>query len=166
MTEEIGQEAVVLGSGILLRGFRAGSAMPYAELMRRVTDCALQREHRVGRTVGGTVTVRRCGIDLEEGAHRVPWRGSRVMTGIRCEAELLLRGITPEAFSDLTGGVLSFEGGAAVCEWDESPGLCWVGETSLGIVLIDLGRARADTLRLCFTEEGRGMVRLQLECEA
>lgn len=155
-----------LGAGVFLKNMNLAGADTLDKLKALCASAVADNEKCLGATRGGgsfkCVPVLR---QVEADGMRVPCVGATVLDGwdIRLNGTLLES--RPETFAALmtaaevtkSGGVTTLKPKMTLTEEDHIPSLCWVGDTSRGMVLIELSNAlNMKGMVLNFADKGEG----------
>lgn len=155
-----------LNAGVFLKGFEYDSATDADALVDLVLAALESREGVLGATRGGgTFTCTPTTRNIEADGKRSEFVGSTVNNGWTVRLSTTLLEITPENFVlALPGAEISENGNVKtvtvrteIQDADYIPTLCWIGDTSEGLVLIELDNAlNIDGASFTFTDRGEG----------
>lgn len=166
-------EHLQLGAGLFLRDFDTSGAATADALRLRIVDAIEHERGVVGATRGGgsfqcTPSLR----SVEADGMRAPFVGGTVNDGWSVKLTGTMLEITPQSFAsalisadvETTGSVTTVRARTAIAETDYIPRLCWIGDTSRGLVLIELtGALNRKGAAFTFTDKGEGTLPFEFE---
>lgn len=167
-------EHLQLNAGVFLREFAWDTATDKSTLEELVLGALESGEGLVGATRGGgsfecSPTVRQ----VEADGMRAPFVGSTINDMWTVKLKTTLLEITPENFkAALMCGEIEDKGDHVkvlklrtdIEEGDYIPKLCWVGDTSKGMVLIELDNAlNVNGANFAFTDRGEGTLPVEFQ---
>ena len=171
-------ENLQTNAGVFLKNFD-WSAFTTVEALEEAILGKLEAEEGIlGATIGGgsfqcTPTIR----NIEADGMRYPIVGSTVNDMWTVKLTGTMKEITPQNFKDalICADIEESEGGKIkkvkvrtdIKESDYIPSLCWVGDTSRGLVLIELQNALNLTgANFTFTDKGEGSLPFEFQAHA
>lgn len=163
-----------LNAGAFLRNFDH-TALTDAAAVKAALAALIESNdgQLLGMTQGGgtfqcTPTIR----NIEGDGIRSPFVGGTVNDGWEVKLTTTLKEITPGNFKDAlmsadvttSGSKTTLTVRTAITEEDYIPRLCWVGDTSEGLVLIELDNAlNVAGATLTFTDKGEGTIPVEFK---
>lgn len=166
-------EHLQLGAGVFLRDFDFSGATNTASLHQCMDAAVEEGTHVIGATRGGgtfqcTPSLRH----VEADGLRAPFAGSTVNDGWSVKLTGTMLEITPQNFAaalisadvETTGSVTTVRVRNTITPADYISNLCWVGDTSRGLVLIELtGVLNRKGAAFTFTDKGEGTLPFEFE---
>lgn len=159
-------ENLQLNAGVFLKNFDYSAITDADALADAVIDALESREGVLGATRGGgTFTCTPSIRNIEADGKRSEFVGSTVNDGWTIRLSTTLLETTPENFKDALlsadvqteGNVTTVTVRTGIKEEDYIEKLCWIGDTSKGMVLIELDNAlNIDGATFTFTDKGEG----------
>lgn len=171
-------ENLQTNAGAFLKTFDWRKYKTLGELETAVIEALDDIKHLIGATIGGgsfqcTPSIR----NREADGMRYPIVGSTVNDMWTVKLTGTMKEITPQNFKDalICADIEESEGGKIkkvkvrtdIKESDYIPSLCWVGDTSRGLVLIELQNALNLTgANFTFTDKGEGSLPFEFQAHA
>lgn len=171
-------ENLQTNAGAFLKNFNWRQYKTLDELETAVIEALDNIKHLIGATIGGgsfqcTPSIR----NREADGMRYPIVGSTVNDMWTVKLTGTMKEITPQNFKDalICADIEESEGGKIkkvkvrtdIKESDYIPSLCWVGDTSRGLVLIELQNALNLTgANFTFTDKGEGSLPFEFQAHA
>lgn len=168
-------ENLQLNAGAFLRNFDHSDLATAAEVKAAIADLLESNDNDtlLGMTQGGGTfqcvpTMR----NIEGDGLRAPHVGGTVNDGWSVKMTTTLKEITPRNFKDaLISADIKTESSKTIItprtiikEEDYIPLMCWVGDTSLGLLLIELDNVlNTAGATLTFTDKGEGTIPMELQ---
>lgn len=159
-------ENLQLNAGVFLKDFDYSEITDPDSLADAVIAALESREGVLGATRGGgTFTCAPSIRNIEADGKRSEFVGSTVNDGWTVRLSTTLLEATPENFKDalmsadvtVTGNVTKVQPRTAIETEDYISHLCWIGDTSKGLMLIELDNAlNIDGASFTFTDKGEG----------
>lgn len=161
-------ENLQLNAGVFLVGFDADSYTDASSLETAVFDALEDDTKHLGATIGdGTFVAEPEVRNIEANGKRYDVIGSTVIDSWSCRMTGTMKEITPGNFARVlatadvtkTGNVSKVTIRTNVKSTDYIPKLAWVGDTSKGLVLIELDNAlNINGATFTFTDKGEGQL--------
>ena len=162
-----------LGAGMFLRDFDPDQAKDAAQLRTMLAQRIASGEGLLGATKGGgTFQCKPALRSIEADGLRAPVKGATLNDGWTVKLTGTLLEITPGSFAsvlgcaDVTtaGHVTTIRPRRDVAQEDHIPSLCWVGEMSQGLMLIQLTDAlNMSGAAFTFTDKGEGALPFEFQ---
>lgn len=171
-------ENLQTNAGAFLRNFDWSKFETVEELEDAVIAALDEIKHLVGATIGGgsfqcTPTTR----NIEADGMRGPIVGSTVVDMWTVKLTGTMKECRPQNFKDVlicadmktndAGNITTIKVRTSIKESDYIPSMCWVGDTSRGLVLIDLKNVLNLTgANFTFTDKGEGSMPFEFQAHA
>lgn len=162
-----------LNAGVFLKNFDFSTAKDKAELETAVLQAMDEEENAMGATRGGGTFVCKPTIrSIEADGRRGPMKGGEVIDMWEVKMTTTLLEITPSTFKDAltccdtetSGSKTKLTVRMDIQDKDYIPHLVWVGDTSQGMVAIDLHNAlNIAGANFTFTDRGEGTLPVEFQ---
>lgn len=166
-------EHLQLGAGVFLKDFDPSTATDAAALKTLLAQCIANKQGLLGATKGGgTFQCKPSLRSIEADGLRSPVTGGTVNDGWTVKLTGTLLEIAPGSFAavlgcaDVTtsGSVTTIRPRRDVTADDHIPTLCWIGEMSQGLMLIQLTDAlNMSGAAFTFTDKGEGTLPFEFQ---
>jgi hypothetical protein len=161
-------ENLQLNAGVFLFGFNASSYKNAAELEEAVLGALEAGTNIMGTTVGDGTFVAEPEIrNIEGNGKRYDTVGGTVIDSWSCRLTGTMKEVNPDNFKralitadeTMNGNVTTITIRTDVEKTDYIPKLCWVGDTSKGLMMIELDNAlNINGATFTFTDKGEGSI--------